>query len=451
MKEKILFFIIGISTFFTIITPVYASQDSFTTGEYILEYKYVLINPSLKSIKKVKAEGLMLFPDSSSYYQLLNYQVDGKVKEVDGMNFFEKELEGMEGQKTIELKHVYELNLNPLKNFIDVNKVVPIQDLKPFSDYLKEEKGINPNYQLIKETSNKIAGSEKNPYIKAQKLFEFVATNMKYNLESPIKNTGSVNAIEDIKKGTSMQQGGVCYDYASLYVALLRSQKIPARVVSGFRITPMDIQDLERYGKIDIIYNLHTWVEFYLEPYGWVFADPTVNLKIDKENIFKNFIQTENLYIKKGYNLPFDVFKYSITSDNNAEVLIRQNAVLKKKIKNSSTDKIDNPSNEIPNFLNKEGNKEEFIKIETVINERKKEREQLEEYQKARKRIQKENEKNLQRVTENEEKFPKNQSSADSLVKEKEKTVLPLWKKIIKFLKGLISLMLKGVVLDGVY
>lgn len=149
--------------------------------------------------------------------------------------------------------------------------------------------------------AHQLVGNKNNPYTKAKILYEFVATKMKYNLNSPIKNTGSINAIEDIKKAEiNQQQGGVCYDYATLYAALLRSQDIPARVISGFKISPYDLADLEKHNQIDIIYNLHSWVEFYLEPYGWLFADPTIDFFSDDNDVFQNFIETNNLYIKKG-------------------------------------------------------------------------------------------------------------------------------------------------------
>jgi transglutaminase-like putative cysteine protease len=337
MKEKLLIFLIS-SNIFSLFgqSVVWANSPSASQpllGNYHLEYRYEFINSTKYPIDKVIAKGLLLLKDTSEYYSLVNQNIDGETEKKENMFYFTKQIEDIKPKTVAQILHEYTIQLNPISSQIDLNKIQPLKNREIFNTYLNPEPYIESNHALIKEMAHQLVGNENNPYTKAKILYEFVATKMKYNLNSPIKNTGSINAIEDIKKAEiNQQQGGVCYDYATLYAALLRSQDIPARVISGFKISPYDLADLEKHNQIDIIYNLHSWVEFYLEPYGWLFADPTIDFFSDDNDVFQNFIETNNLYIKKGYNLPFDILEYSIKSENKSDIKIRQSAILKKNV-----------------------------------------------------------------------------------------------------------------------
>ena len=56
---------------------------------------------------------------------------------------------------------------------------------------------------------------------------------------------------------------GICFDYASLAAAMLRSQGIPAKVIFGY-VSPNDLY--------------HAWNVFYTKKTGWV----SVEFKVDK-------------------------------------------------------------------------------------------------------------------------------------------------------------------------
>lgn len=451
MKRFISVFSVGLFLFFlSQPTVVLANSSKKSSGNYLLEYHYEFTNPSLQTVRLIHVHGLSLLPDPSVYYALVEQSIDGTVEVVDGMSFFKKEWEDVEGKTAVKLKNTYELQLNTVQHSIDINQVKPLTDKNTLSKYLASEPNIEPQYTLIRETAERIAGSESNPYIKAKRLFEFVAIQMKYNLESPIKNTSSVNAINDLQKaGTSMQQGGVCYDYAALYAAMLRSQGIPARVISGFKITPMDISDLKKYKRIDIIYNLHAWVEFYLEPYGWVFADPTMDSSINTANIFQNFAQTNNLYIKKGYNLPFDILQYSITSNTKTNINVRQSAILKRSPSFVAPDTEDIPSNgeqETPVKNEKESNKEKPIDIQPVLNVRKETVQQIKEYQKARKEWHEANKETPSQETEKPNKEPEKKQNGDQTTgpsSEHQEAKPSLWQRILDFFKMIFQKLFK--------
>lgn len=57
---------------------------------------------------------------------------------------------------------------------------------------------------------------------------------------------------------------GVCDEFSTLFIAIMRSIGIPARAVSGFAF-------------VDGNWIPHAWAEIYIEPYGWIEVDPTFN------------------------------------------------------------------------------------------------------------------------------------------------------------------------------
>lgn len=66
------------------------------------------------------------------------------------------------------------------------------------------------------------------------------------------------------------KQEGYCSHFATAFVLLARNQGIPARLVQGYRVTPIG-------GKTVSIQSdaAHAWAEAYFEGIGWVVFDPT--------------------------------------------------------------------------------------------------------------------------------------------------------------------------------
>jgi transglutaminase-like putative cysteine protease len=97
-------------------------------------------------------------------------------------------------------------------------------------------------------------GQERNPYIRARRLYDCVLARMAYaEGEKYAPARGGLKT----RKGDS-------YTYATLYVALLRSAGIPSRTIGGYIIAESNIA------------RPHFWTEFYLPNFGWVPADPAL-------------------------------------------------------------------------------------------------------------------------------------------------------------------------------
>ena len=93
-------------------------------------------------------------------------------------------------------------------------------------------------------------------------VYEYVCAGVKYDREKA--RSVQVGYMPDPDE--TMQTGkGICFDYASLAAAMLRSQGIPCKVIFGY-VSPNEVY--------------HAWNMFYTEESGWI----TVKFEISAKN-----------------------------------------------------------------------------------------------------------------------------------------------------------------------
>jgi len=81
-------------------------------------------------------------------------------------------------------------------------------------------------------------------------IFDWVINNIEYDTElARTVQSGYVPDLEQVME----RRMGICFDYASLMTAMLRSQGIPTRLVIGYVGT-----------------YYHAWISVFTEEYGWV-------------------------------------------------------------------------------------------------------------------------------------------------------------------------------------
>lgn len=127
-------------------------------------------------------------------------------------------------------------------------------DRKLVSYYTKEDEIVPVNNKIISDVVHSIIGREKNPYFKAQKLYEYLLRRLDYT-----ESTGLQTVMESLDN-----RKGDAFDYAILFTALARSAGVPARPVAGFLV----------YGNKQTVN--HWWSEFYINGIGWIPVDPAM-------------------------------------------------------------------------------------------------------------------------------------------------------------------------------
>jgi transglutaminase-like putative cysteine protease len=115
-----------------------------------------------------------------------------------------------------------------------------------------------PELQALDHT---LASAEASPTVKARRYFTWIVTHIRYNYG--LKPAGG--ALQVLRTRT-----GICTDFAELYVGMLRTAGIPARLVNGYVVDNGGGQG-----------GFHQWVELSLPGVGFVPADPTWGLNGD--------------------------------------------------------------------------------------------------------------------------------------------------------------------------
>jgi transglutaminase-like putative cysteine protease len=96
------------------------------------------------------------------------------------------------------------------------------------------------------------------PLDKARTIYDYVFTTMRYDKTGTGWGHGDVLYACDAKKGN-------CTDFHSLFIAMARSQGIPARFEIGFPL-PSDKHSAE-------IAGYHCWSDFWIDGKGWIPVD----------------------------------------------------------------------------------------------------------------------------------------------------------------------------------
>jgi len=124
------------------------------------------------------------------------------------------------------------------------------QDLQP--DVLVPVTG------LPADLAAKVTQSITQPLDKTHAIYDYVFTTMRYDKTGTGWGHGDVLYACDAKKGN-------CTDFHSLFIAMARSQGIPARFEIGFPLPP-DKHAAE-------IAGYHCWSDFYVDGKGWIPVD----------------------------------------------------------------------------------------------------------------------------------------------------------------------------------
>jgi Transglutaminase-like superfamily len=123
--------------------------------------------------------------------------------------------------------------------------------------YLAPDKLV-PVTGLPAQLAATVAADKNTPLEKARAIYDYVFTTMRYDKTGTGWGHGDVLYACDAKKGN-------CTDFHSLFIAMARSQGIPARFQIGFPL-PAD----KRTGEIA---GYHCWADFFEPDHGWVPVD----------------------------------------------------------------------------------------------------------------------------------------------------------------------------------
>lgn len=267
-------------------------------GEQILHYRRItrVLNTGVEEDFVGEIEILLLSAYSAEYQDIFEERITPRPEKIfcdqRGNRYALIKLPSLEKGQSIDI--IYECNLlsktnkkysmNRLEQEIkksgdNSQKFLPAEIKK---EYLKEEKYIEPNHQGIKELALALSNDQQDVLNQAYNIFSYVNTQMEYDESNQYARKGSISAFYN--------QRGICTDFASLTVALMRASGIPSRMIGGYILN-------EHQGKPNVNGNevAHAWVEFFIDGIGWLPADPTHFAYVDQERVVaSNFFAALN-------------------------------------------------------------------------------------------------------------------------------------------------------------
>lgn len=143
------------------------------------------------------------------------------------------------------------------------------------------------------ELASKLTDGCKSVLEKVSTIYDYVISNLTYDDE--LAETVSSSYLPDLDQVLASRKG-ICFDYAALMAGMLRSQKVPAKLVIGYA---------------DDVY--HAWLSVFSEETGWVDAavyfdgktwmrmDPTFASTGGNNSKVKEFIGNGDNYVAKYF------------------------------------------------------------------------------------------------------------------------------------------------------
>lgn len=120
-----------------------------------------------------------------------------------------------------------------------------------FAPFLLPNQYVNymPDSQVVKKAAE-LVGSEGDPLKKVQVIYDFVVKNITYDdQKAATVQSGYLPVLDTVLS----EKKGICFDYAAVMAAMLRSQDVPTKLVVGYS------------GSI-----YHAWINVYSKETGWV-------------------------------------------------------------------------------------------------------------------------------------------------------------------------------------
>lgn len=187
----------------------------------------------------------------------------------------------------------FRLESYEIHGLVDPGRIGPYDKAsKEYAFYTRSSHTI-PITPKVKELAREAVGEEKNPYLQAERIAQFVSKKMRYAIIGFEKSERGIkplleNPVINEKTGEEFYRGS-CSENSAFFIALCRAVGIPARTVTGFvgwnpgikeedlkrhlppkfEVSPFGLAGTQDYFPC----SPHHWAEFYIPNYGWIPRD----------------------------------------------------------------------------------------------------------------------------------------------------------------------------------
>jgi len=155
--------------------------------------------------------------------------------------------------------------------------------------FLKPDRLVPVN-GIMKNLAEKITKGKSDDMERVRAIYDYIIGELTYSKDDP-----KVCGIGDSLL-TLQYKKGICTDYHSLFISLVRSLGIPAKFEIGFPISP-DKED----GKIN---GYHCWAKFYIKDKGWIPVDISeADKHPEKRDYFFSNIDENRIHLTTGRDI----------------------------------------------------------------------------------------------------------------------------------------------------
>jgi len=193
----------------------------------------------------------------------------------------------------------FEISLDCYTTKVDVEPSIVENYCEPNEEFYRvltaDDNLCRPSHPLLNQLFFNLVGNEKNQFLIAKKIYDWIIHNFKPKLSPSPEGIQYQLDWQNIFTSSTAD----AYGYANLFVSLVRKAGLPARLVSGWYISPQS--------------RLlpHIWAEFYLRDLGWIPVDPyledsaiSITQPDAKTNCF-GYLDNRHLALSKAWaNLP---------------------------------------------------------------------------------------------------------------------------------------------------
>jgi transglutaminase-like putative cysteine protease len=158
--------------------------------------------------------------------------------------------------------------------------------------FLKANRLVPVNGEL-KRLAQEITQGANTDLARVRAIYDYIIDELTYSRDDPnICGIGNSLLTLQYKKG-------ICTDYHSLFISLVRSLGIPAKFEIGFRIPQEPLE-----GRLN---GYHCWAKFYIKDKGWVPVDISeADKHPEKRDYFFGHIDENRIHLTTGRDISLD-------------------------------------------------------------------------------------------------------------------------------------------------
>lgn len=224
----------------TNITPQASGDEVYSNEKAAIDTShkadgYVMVKYTGGSGNKIKVR--ITVPDGTVYTYNLN----------SSGNYETFPLSGGNGSYAVK---VYR-NISGTKYATDFSQTISVTLKDQFAPFLHSNQYVNyTSSSKAVAVARQITSGCSSTLDKVQKVYTYVATNISYDYDKASSvSSGYLPNIDNVLSS----KRGICFDYAALMTAMLRSQNIPTKLVAGYAGSAY-----------------HAWISVYVSGTGWI-------------------------------------------------------------------------------------------------------------------------------------------------------------------------------------